>query len=73
DDLHGIRSLVKLTAQICAALVVYGAGVRIEAISVPFFSPVMLEFLTLPVTVFWVVLVTNAINLIDGCAHCPLE
>ena len=63
DDLHGIRSLVKLAAQVAAALVVYYAGVRIEAVSVPFFSPV---YLSLPVTVFWVVLVTNAVNLIDG-------
>jgi UDP-GlcNAc:undecaprenyl-phosphate GlcNAc-1-phosphate transferase len=66
DDLRGIRSLVKLAAQIAAALVVYQAGVRIEAVSVPFFSPVMLEYLSLPVTVFWIVLVTNALNLIDG-------
>ncbi|MDG1480322.1 MAG: MraY family glycosyltransferase [Myxococcota bacterium] len=66
DDLRGIRSLVKLAAQVAAALVVYYAGVRIEAVSVPFFSPVFLEYLSLPVTVFWVVLVTNAVNLIDG-------
>ena len=66
DDLRGLRSVVKFAAQIAAALVVYQAGVRIEAVSVPFFSPVMLEYLTLPVTVFWIVLVTNALNLIDG-------
>jgi UDP-GlcNAc:undecaprenyl-phosphate GlcNAc-1-phosphate transferase len=66
DDLRGIRSLAKLAAQIAAALVVYQAGVRIEAVSVPFFSPVLLEYLSLPVTVFWIVLVTNALNLIDG-------
>jgi UDP-GlcNAc:undecaprenyl-phosphate GlcNAc-1-phosphate transferase len=67
DDLRGLRSLVKLAAQIAAGLVVYSAGIRIEAFSVPFFSPVILDvWLSLPLTLFWVVLVTNAVNLIDG-------
>jgi len=66
DDLHGSRALVKLLAQVAAAVVVYSVGIRIEAISVPFFSPVQLGLLSLPATVFWMVLVMNAINLIDG-------
>jgi len=66
DDLRGLGSMVKLVAQILAALLVYWIGIRIEALSVPFFSPVMLGLLSLPVTVLWILLVTNAINLIDG-------
>lgn len=67
DDLRGLRSLVKLVAQLAAGVVVFAAGVRIEALSVPFFSPVELElWMSLPLTLFWLVLVTNAVNLIDG-------
>ena len=66
DDLRGSRALVKLLAQVAAAAVVYSLGIRIEAISVPFFSPVQLGLLSAPATIFWMVLVMNAINLIDG-------
>jgi UDP-GlcNAc:undecaprenyl-phosphate GlcNAc-1-phosphate transferase len=66
DDLTDARALVKLGAQITAALIVFYAGIRIEAVSVPFFSPVQLGILSLPATVFWLVLVMNAVNLIDG-------
>lgn len=67
DDLRGLRSIVKLAAQLAAGMVVFAAGIRIEAFSIPFFSPLHFDFwLSLPVTLFWLVLVTNAVNLIDG-------
>jgi UDP-GlcNAc:undecaprenyl-phosphate/decaprenyl-phosphate GlcNAc-1-phosphate transferase len=66
DDIFGMRAWLKLSAQILAALVVYFSGIQIEAISIPFFSPLLLHWASLPATVFWVVLVINAINLIDG-------
>jgi len=66
DDLREMRALVKLTAQVAAAVIVFAAGIRIEAISIPFLSPLELGMLSLPATVFWMVLVTNSVNLIDG-------
>ncbi len=66
DDLRDMRAILKLFAQVAAGLIVYSAGLRIEAISVPFFSPVQLGMWSLPATIFWMVLVTNAVNLIDG-------
>jgi len=66
DDLRDMRAILKLLAQVAAGVIVYAAGIRIEAISVPFFSPVHLGMLSLPATIFWMVLVTNAVNLIDG-------
>lgn len=66
DDLRDMRAIVKLLAQIIAAGIVFAVGLRVEAISVPFLSPVHLGLLSLPVTIFWMVLVTNAVNLIDG-------
>lgn len=62
DDFFNIRPLVKLGGQIVASLLVFITGVRIETIatiSVP-------EWLSLPLTVFWLLLTTNALNLIDG-------
>ncbi|MEC7985261.1 MAG: MraY family glycosyltransferase [Myxococcota bacterium] len=67
DDLFNIRALFKLGAQVAAALVVYFSGIQIEAINIPFLSlTVFPEWLSLLATVFWITLVINAINLIDG-------
>jgi UDP-GlcNAc:undecaprenyl-phosphate GlcNAc-1-phosphate transferase len=66
DDLTDARAILKLGAQIGAALIVYQSGIQIEAVSVPFFHPVQLGVFSMPATVFWVVLVMNAVNLIDG-------
>lgn len=66
DDLKDARAIVKLAAQVIAAIIVFSMGIRIEGISVPFLHTVPLGMLSLVVTVFWMVLVTNAVNLIDG-------
>lgn len=68
DDAKGIPSLVKLTAQIIAAIIVVIAGIRIENFKLPFTeSKIMInEVLSYIVTVGWIVGITNAINLIDG-------
>ena len=66
DDLKGSRAVIKLFAQIAAASIVYSMGIRVEAITVPFFEPIRFGWMSLPVTLFWMVLVMNAINLIDG-------
>ena len=66
DDLRGSRAVIKLFAQVAAASIVYSMGIRVEAITVPFFEPIRFGWMSLPVTIFWMVLVMNAINLIDG-------
>ena len=66
DDLRDARAIVKLAAQVVAAVIVFAVGIRIEGISVPFLHTVPLGMLSLVGTVFWMVLVTNAVNLIDG-------
>jgi UDP-GlcNAc:undecaprenyl-phosphate GlcNAc-1-phosphate transferase len=66
DDKRHVPALVKLAVEIVAALiVVYAGDCRINAISSPggFFR---LGLFAIPFTVLWIVLVTNAINLIDG-------
>ena len=66
DDLSGAGALIKLIGQITAAFIVFHAGVQIDVISVPFVGAVKLGIWSFPVTVFWIVLITNALNLIDG-------
>ena len=66
DDFKGVRSWTKLAAQIAAALAAFYAGVAIDAFSIPYLGVVHLGWLSLPVTVFWVVAVINGLNLIDG-------
>ena len=66
DDLVGVRAIIKLMAQIAAALVIYFSGIQIDVITVPLLGVWDLGILDLPITVFWVVLVINAVNLIDG-------
>lgn len=66
DDIKGLHPKVKLTGQIITALVVYAMGIRVEFLSNPLDGMISLGILTLPVTVLWIVGVTNALNLIDG-------
>jgi UDP-GlcNAc:undecaprenyl-phosphate GlcNAc-1-phosphate transferase len=67
DDFRGANAPLKLTVQVAAAAMVYWAGFRIENLSSPFGGhwhlPILLSF---PLTVLWVVVLTNAFNLIDG-------
>lgn len=68
DDLRGLPPLVKLGGQIAAAAVVVAMGVRVEFVTHPFSleETINLGWLAIPVTIFWIIGVTNAINLIDG-------
>jgi len=66
DDLRGLRPATKLTAQLVAASVAFGYGFRIDVLSIGSLSDVPIGWLSLPLTIFWIVTVTNAFNLIDG-------
>lgn len=66
DDLRGLRPYDKLAAQVLAASVAFFLGFQVERIG---FGPEMgidLGWMALPVTLLWIVGVTNAFNLIDG-------
>ncbi len=70
DDIYALPALPKLIVQIVAAIIAVASGNLIEVISNPnIFSadPYWeLGWLSYPVTVIWIVAVTNAVNLIDG-------
>lgn len=69
DDIKPLSAKLKLLIQIAAALVLVGFGVRIEFLT-NFFKPGEYIYLPMivavPITVFWVVGITNTVNLIDG-------
>ncbi|MFS8627803.1 MAG: MraY family glycosyltransferase [Limnochordales bacterium] len=66
DDFLDLRPGVKLAGQIAAATVFVALGQRIETLSLPLGGVVELGWLSGPATVFWLVAVTNALNIIDG-------
>ncbi|WP_442954350.1 glycosyltransferase family 4 protein [Paenibacillus sp. MMS18-CY102] len=69
DDRFELSAKVKLLGQIAAAcVVVFGFGVKIDLLNVPFgeaMQPIA-SWISIPITILWIVGVTNAINLIDG-------
>lgn len=70
-DKRGMRPVVKVVGEVGAALILCATGVSIAGVHVPFshdpcswmaFGP----WTAWPLTVIWVVAITNAVNLIDG-------
>jgi UDP-GlcNAc:undecaprenyl-phosphate GlcNAc-1-phosphate transferase len=67
DDIVGVSPRVKLLGQILAAGVLVGFGERIQFITNPFGGDMFqLPIAGIPLTIFWIVGVTNAVNLVDG-------
>ncbi|WP_409290553.1 glycosyltransferase family 4 protein [Peribacillus sp. SCS-37] len=67
DDIHEMKARTKLIGQIAAALiVVYWGGIQVEYINLPFGGQLDFGMFSIPITIIWIVGITNAINLIDG-------
>ncbi|MBC7106080.1 MAG: undecaprenyl/decaprenyl-phosphate alpha-N-acetylglucosaminyl 1-phosphate transferase [Firmicutes bacterium] len=67
DDVYGLTPLQKLAGQTVAAVAVVPLGLRVEFLTNPLTGqPEYLGWLGWPITVIWLVAVTNALNLIDG-------
>lgn len=68
DDMMELSAKIKMVGQLAAAgLVVVWGGVQVTFINIPFIdSQIQFGFLSIPITIFWIVGITNAINLIDG-------
>lgn len=69
DDRFELSPKWKLLGQIiAAAVVVIGSDLRVVHLNVPFGDEmiIQMDWLSIAVTMFWIVGVTNAINLIDG-------
>ena len=72
DDYKNLPAKIKLSGQICAAAVlVLLFDVRIDFVTDPFgdyfyFDNLPIPYLAIPITMFWLVGLTNTVNLIDG-------
>jgi len=66
DDLYDFPFLVKLGAQLLAALAAVVAGLSASRFALPVFGPLPLGFAGPVISVIWILIVTNAMNFIDG-------
>jgi len=79
DDLESLPAKLKLLVQVLAGCAAYSLGVRIKSIPMPAHldfdlgfihlhggTPIELGAFSLPLTVLWLVGISNAVNLIDG-------
>jgi len=66
DDMFEITAKAKLLGQLIAAGIVIYGGLDIEFIKLPFGGVLDFGYLNIPLTIIWIVGITNAINLIDG-------
>ncbi|MGC6486528.1 MAG: glycosyltransferase family 4 protein [Planctomycetota bacterium] len=68
DDFRPLRARYKLLAQVAVAAFVWNAGVRFDGMPLLDGTRFDLDcaYVSLPLTVLWIVGVTNALNLIDG-------
>ncbi len=66
DDLFNLTPISRLLMQIAVATGCWYLGIRIEFLSFPVYSLIKIYWLSLPITVVWLVGMANAINWIDG-------
>ncbi len=70
DDIVPLPALVKFVVQILAALIAVFHGVVAEVITNPFIwsasEYLVFGYWSIPITVLWIVAITNSVNLIDG-------
>lgn len=69
DDARGLSAPLKFLGQILASVVLIASGISVKflsALSIPFLSPSLLTTLNWVVTIFWLVGISNSINLVDS-------
>ncbi|MFS0674976.1 glycosyltransferase family 4 protein [Ornithinibacillus sp. 179-J 7C1 HS] len=66
DDIKEISPRTKLAGQIIAATITVVGGIQIDYITLPSGEVLQFGYYAIPITMIWIVGITNAINLIDG-------
>lgn len=66
DDKYELSPKLKLLGQFLTAGLVVASGLTIEILYIPFLGEFDLGIWAYPITIFWIIAITNAINLIDG-------
>lgn len=66
DDVRTAGPYLKFLVQVIAGIMLFAGGLRILDLPLLFGAHQFPWFIGLPLTIFWVVAITNAFNLIDG-------
>lgn len=67
DDVFTLPAITRLVVQLTVATMVWQAGVQIDFLTIPGVGLIQLQdWISLPITVVWLVGMANAINMIDG-------
>ncbi len=66
DDFKNLKALLKFFLQLASAAIVTAGGYLISSITIPYIGSIPLGILAYPVTIIWIVGISNAVNLIDG-------
>ncbi|MBR3205191.1 MAG: undecaprenyl/decaprenyl-phosphate alpha-N-acetylglucosaminyl 1-phosphate transferase [Bacillus sp. (in: Bacteria)] len=67
DDKYNLSAKFKFLVQVLVACLIVSTGLKMDFFSVPFLTDRLeLGWMAYPLTVLWIVGITNAINLIDG-------
>ena len=66
DDIYNLDAKFKLIIQLSIATIVYLLGVKIDIIFNPFGEAINLGVFSYPITILWIVGISNAVNFIDG-------
>lgn len=67
DDIFELTPMQKTLGLTLAALEIYFvAGIKISTVSIPYLGVFDLGWLGLPMTILWILAITNAVNLING-------
>jgi UDP-GlcNAc:undecaprenyl-phosphate GlcNAc-1-phosphate transferase len=64
DDIFTLSPKAKAAVQIIAAILAVSSGIRITFVHYPFEA--VFDWLSYPITLVWIVGITNAVNIIDG-------
>jgi UDP-GlcNAc:undecaprenyl-phosphate GlcNAc-1-phosphate transferase len=66
DDIRPLSAWTKFAVQFLIALGVFALGVRVQLVSFPLASVQLNSFSSCAITVFWLLGISNAFNLLDG-------
>lgn len=67
DDIKELKPSQKMAGILLASLIIYFlAGIKMDEVSLPIIGSIHLGWWSLPITIFWILAITNAVNLIDG-------
>lgn len=67
DDIFQLSPRIKLLGQVIASsVIVLDGNIMMQFINIPFGNTIEFHYFSIPISIIWIVAISNAINLIDG-------